>query len=218
MTETNSIDSACLESKEKHAINTIDNTETPTFNPKAFTTKRKHNHKTKPNYDYSIAKSMLKSIDSSVALEGLFDGDTVHLSFDCPTNLRLAFNAETKHNGTSVCKELTHFMAQYVFSSLVKKHALGNTISKLAETNFTIESMNFTQNVQNRPRRLVSCNSEVVGNDDVELDNRCMIGSCRNEAKEVMTYQLKGAEAKDFQVCVFHASAFAGNSVWRLKK
>jgi hypothetical protein len=197
--------------KEEHAINTI---ETPNYNPKAFTTHRKHNHKTKPIYDYSIAESMLKSIDSTLCLDSLFDGNIVHLSFDCPVNLRSAFNAETKHNGTSICKELTHFMAQYVFSSLVKKHALGNTISKIAETNFTIESMNFTQNVQSRPRRLLR-SVEVEGAVASEV---CMIGDCRRPAVDLMVYSRKGEESVERMVCAFHSSEFAKCKEWSFKR
>jgi hypothetical protein len=162
--------------------------------------------KHKPKHDYSIAKSMLFSIEETLGLNSLFEGKMVHYSFDCPLNLREAFNTETKENGTSGCQEARRLMAQYVFSSMVKKHALGNTMSKIAESNFSIESMNFTQNVQSRPRRYL--NNSVGAELTVDGSAECMIGSCGKAAVEVGVYQL----------CAFHTAAYADSSDWRLKR
>ena len=221
MINPNTKDLACSEPIEKHALNTIDNTEQPSLNPKAFTTKRKHNHKTKPNYEYSIAKSMLFPIEQTLELEGLFKGEMTHLSFDCPTNLRNALVTEAKQNGTSVCKILTQYGANYVLTSRIKKHALGDTINRLSDMKISIGEVNFEQNVQSRPRRFVSRNPEAVVV-DAELDNCCMIGSCSNEAKEVMIYQPKGKEAKEYQVCTLHfhdlLTTDRDGKFWRAKR
>jgi len=184
-----------------------------------MTTMPKHtkHKKQSSNTDYSITKSYLFSIEQTLGLDSLFNDNIAHVNFDCPTNLREAFKTECRTNGTSTCKELTKYMANYVCTSRIKKTALSPTINRLMDANFTIESMNFTQNVQNRPRRLVNRNPDAVVNDD-ELDNRCMIGSCNNEAVEVMVYHPKGAEAKEFQVCVVHASSYSGSNVWSVKK
>ena len=103
----------------------------------------------------SISKSMPSDVEKMLGLDGLFEGDIVHLSFDCPRNLRTAFNSESKANGTSTCKNLQHFMASYVAVSRTKKHALGNTLAKLVDVPFVIENLNFEQYVQSKPRRLL---------------------------------------------------------------
>ena len=94
-------------------------------------------------------------VEKMLGLNGLFEGDIVHLSFDCPKKLRTTFNYESKANGTSTCKKLQHLMASYVVTSKVKKNALGNTLAKLVDVPFVIEILNFEQNVQSRPRRLL---------------------------------------------------------------
>lgn len=206
-------DLACLNTVEKQA-------ETPNFNPKAFTTHSKHKKKVKANYDYSIAKSMLFPIEQMLGLTDLFGGKMVHLSFDCPTNLRTAFNHETKQNGSSSCQELRRFMSNYVATSMVKKNALGNTMSKIVETNFSIGEMVFNQNVQNRPRRLVNRNPDAVVTDDV-LDVACQIGNgqCLEPSVETMIYQpSKMVAPKEYRVCVLHLTEFSKISCWRIKR
>ena len=70
---------------------------------------------------------MLFSNGEMLELDGLFEGEMKHLSFDCPLNLRTAFNREAQANGNSVCKLLQQYMSAYVSASMVKKHAIGNT-------------------------------------------------------------------------------------------
>lgn len=98
---------------------------------------------------------MPSDVEKMLGLDGLFDGKLTHLSFDCPNNLRSAFKTESKSNSVSVCKNLQKFMASYVVTSRVKKHALGNTLAKLVDVPFVIENLNFEQYVQSRPRRLL---------------------------------------------------------------
>ena len=206
----NPINLACQNNIEKHAQNPINH------NPNAFTTKKKPK-KSKE----CITSSMPFSIDYLTVRQSLFEGEMTHLSFDCPKNLRTALNQAVRENGTSVCKILTEYSAAYIDATMVKKHALANTnlAPKKSETvvNVGIGELSFTQNVQNRPRRLVSCNVDATVN-DAERDNRCMIGSCDKVAVEVMTFQPKGQEAKDYQVCSFHFDAYADYKDWRAKR
>lgn len=215
MTETNSIDSACQNNIEKTANYSI---ETLNYNPKAFTTKKKN----KPNSKDSIAESLLFSIDELVTKQNLFEGKITHYSFDCPKNLRVAFNNAVKANGSSGCKNLVNYMVAYVSATMIKKTALANTFldagkNKETVVNVGINELSFTQNVQNRPRRLVSCNSEAVVNDP-ELEGRCMIGNCKSPSVDVMIYQPKGGDAKDYRVCNLHSREYASMIGWRLKK
>jgi len=124
---------------------------------KTFSHKRRKPRTPKQTQD-SSAKSMPFSVENAekyLGLEGLFDGKMTHLSFDCPKPLREAFKQECKANGTSTCKTLQHYMVAYVTTSRLKKHALGNTISKVFDVPLTIGSLNFEQNVQSRVRRYV---------------------------------------------------------------
>ena len=112
-------------------------------------------NKQKNSDSHSIAGSMLREVAEQLGLDELFDGKIVHVSFDCPYNLREAFKHEIISNGTSQCKELQKFMLSYIVVSRLKKHALGNTLSKLVDVPFTIENLSLNQYVQSRPRRYV---------------------------------------------------------------
>lgn len=109
--------------------------------------------KKKQNNSDSIAGSMLRNVVSELGLDDLFGGEIVHASFDCPSNLRKAFKEVTNQEGSSVCKELQKYMAARVIVSRLKKHALGNTLSKLVESSFVIENLNLNTYVQSRVRR-----------------------------------------------------------------
>ena len=76
-------------------------------------------------------------------------------------NLRTAFNEECRINGESACKVRQKLDASYVVSSRMKRHALGNTMSKLVDVPFVIKKMEFNQYVQSRPRRLVRKEAQV---------------------------------------------------------
>ena len=120
----------------------------------------------------SIAGSMLREVAEQLGLDGLFDGKIVHVSFDCPYNLREAFKHEIISNGSSQCKELQKFMLSYIVVSRLKKHALGNTLSKLVDMPMVIENLSLNQYVQSRPRRYVRrVRDESSDLDDVEFVN-----------------------------------------------
>ena len=119
------------------------------------TKRQKTNNKNNNSNSHSIAGSMLHEVAEQLGLDGLFDGKIVHVSFDCPYNLREAFKHEIISNRTSQCKELQKFMLSYIVVSRLKKHALGNTLSKLVDVPFTIENLSLNQYVQSRPRRYV---------------------------------------------------------------
>ncbi len=264
MITVDSKDSACLESKEKHAQNPIE----PNFNPNAFTTKRKQNKKSKKYTNFGITGSMLSSIVSELGLDGLVDGELTHLSFDCPKPLRLAFKTATRSQKTNVCDELQKYMVNYVVAFQTKKHALGDTLSKLLPVEFSIGEINLHQYCQTKPRRWVNPVAELQGKDvsnncemngcsavavssgefqgkrlrlckdhtevyskvtektmqvsvgvvNDELDDRCKIGRCSNEAKEFLIYQPKGQVPKEYMVCGYHTSELIKTNAWRFKK
>ena len=156
----------------------------------------------KTNIEKRIASGMLSDVEGELGLEGLFGGELTHLSFDCPTNLRTAFRTETKDNGTSVCKELQKYMTSYVATSRIKKHALGNTLSRALTANFTVENLNFEQYVQSRPRRLLRGESSHL----VELpSNLCMVKGCKRLAVGSGVYLLRN---ECYQLCAEHFSEF----------
>ncbi|MFA5365181.1 MAG: hypothetical protein WC325_08390 [Candidatus Bathyarchaeia archaeon] len=213
MTQT-PIDLACLNTIEKHAQTPI---ETPST---TFTTHRKHKKHHK-NYEQSITSSMPFSIDYLTVRQGLFNGEMTHLSFDCPKNLRNMLNTAVKANGTSVCKILTEYAAAYIDATMIKQHALANTLlePKRHDTvvNVGINELSFTQNVQNRPRRFVDRNVEAVVNDEFESE-RCGIGDCGELAVETLFYQPTRKDVpKQYRVCKLHYSSFVGTEVWCVK-
>jgi hypothetical protein len=103
----------------------------------------------------SITRSMLSDVEKILGISGLFEGEMTHLSFDCPKNLREAFKQECKANGVSVCKMLQNYALAYIVVSRLKKHAYGNTLSKLVDVPLVIENLNCVQNVQSRVRRYI---------------------------------------------------------------
>ncbi len=76
---------------------------------------------------------MLSEIEEILSINCLFEGEMTHLSFDCPKNLRQAFKQECKANSVSVCKMLQNYQLTYIVVSRLKKHAYGNTLSKLVD-------------------------------------------------------------------------------------
>jgi hypothetical protein len=142
------------------------------FSPKIFTTHQKNgkqrNNKTAKTIEDGIAQSNLLSIERMLGLEGLFDGELKHLSFDCPLTLREAFKQATRENGTSYCKELQKYMVSYVATHHAQKMAFGNTLSKILKPRLVIENLNFEQYVQGRPRRLIR-GRQSVGNGEPVL-------------------------------------------------
>ncbi|MEM0008048.1 MAG: hypothetical protein QXR89_07290 [Candidatus Bathyarchaeia archaeon] len=92
----------------------------------------------------------------------LFGGKIVHVSFDCPENLRKAFNLVVKEKKESACKILQKYMALHVLKTTLEKHAYGNTLRRLIESPIKVDEVRFEQYVQSRPRRY-SKNVVVLG-------------------------------------------------------
>ena len=158
----------------------------------------------------SIATSMPFNVEKELGLEDLFTGTLTHLSFDCPTKLREAFKQEVKSNGTSVCKELQKFQLSYIATSRIKKHALGDTLSKALTVDFTIENLNFEQYVQSRPRRLLK-QDDGLGSTELSL---CEIGDCKNVAVAAGIY-LPLNETR--QLCKVHLYAYSSMpKAWKI--
>jgi hypothetical protein len=101
----------------------------------------------------SIAPSMLFDGLLEERFKGLFGGKIVHMSFDCPENLRKAFVETVKLEKSSACKILQKYMALHVLKTTLTKHALGNTLSLLVDVPLRVGEVRFEQYVQSRPRR-----------------------------------------------------------------
>jgi hypothetical protein len=170
--------------------------------------KKKQNRKN----DQSIAQSMLLSMEEKLGLADLFQGELTHLSFDCPLNLREAFKKVTKANGTSICKELQKYMLGYIVANHAKKHAFGDTLSKVLKPEVVIENLSSVQYIQNRPRRLMrQVPSEILTSDGALT---CQIGSCCKEAVGKAVYLKTG---KEYRVCVAHLENYSDCSqAWRI--
>ena len=143
-------------------------------------------------------------------MEDLFKGKMTHLSFDCPKTLREAFKQECKCNGTSVCKELQKYQLSYIATSRIKRHALGNTLSKALAVDFTIENLNFEQYVQSRPRRFLK--QDVCS--DSAKPTLCNIGDCRNVAVGAGLYLPKNETR---QLCKVHFDVYCSMpKTWKI--
>lgn len=153
----------------------------------------------------SIAGSMLSNVAEELGLEDLFHGEITHLSFDCPKNLREAFKEEVKRNSSSVCKELQKYQLSYIVASRIKKHAFGNTISKLVDVPVTIENLNFSQYVQSRVRRYGEAGKEEQG--------KCHF--CSKSPVGEFVYIKTGEK---FPLCKFHAAEFVNEKTWGVGK
>jgi hypothetical protein len=184
------------------------------YSPKIFTTHPKHGKRRpnkKPNIKETLQKSIPFSIEKELGVDGLFDGKMTHLSFDCPEKLRKELVKEVKSNGDSVCKILVRAGAYYLINSRIKKHALGDTLSKVIDNNF-IGEMNFTQNVQERPRRYMRHVVPVSMRGEQVL---CEIGggSCLEVAVGKAEYLPR---KKIYNLCKKHFDCYVNNSGdWR---
>jgi hypothetical protein len=83
----------------------------------------------------------------------LFGGKKVHYSFDCPKNLRDAFNWAKKQTGEDGCEILRRFMALYVTKVIIEKHALGNTLMRVLNTPLWVDRVEYNQFFE-RARRI----------------------------------------------------------------
>lgn len=135
-------------------------------------------------------------------MEGLFKGKLVHESFDCPVTLRDAFKDECKQNGSSVCKELQKYELSYIVSSRIKKHAFGNTFSKLANIPVTIGNLNLHTYVQSRVRRYGPQEQEV------------MLSKCAYCGKPAVGRFRWNKSGKIYELCSFHSEEFVDDKTW----
>jgi hypothetical protein len=168
-------------------------------------------------YEDSIAKSRLFPKEVENELNGLFEGKITHLSFDCPTNLRLAFKKATKAKGSSICKTLQQIMKAYVEAYYTQKTALGNTLTKDSNDNgfsIIIEKLESNQYVQSRPRRLMrNVESELITN---EGEFTCEIGNCHNEAIGSGFFIPTETE---YRLCKLHYENYLNNpESWRVSE
>lgn len=151
------------------------------FIPKTFVTRPKNGKRRKNRnsiFEDSTAKSSLFSIEEKLGLKGLFEGPHNHLNFDCPKPLAKLFKEATRHNGTSICKELQKYALSYVVNYGLEKQSFGSTLSKVLKPKLTIENLNFEQYVQSRPRRLLR-RAEVHFSEEKSV---CGFADCKNEA------------------------------------
>ena len=153
---------------------------------------------------------MLNPIEEMLGLDGLFGGNIVHLSFDCPLNLRKALKAEAKANGASVCKILQYYAVLYVAKSRIEKHALGNTLKRIFDPNFIVGDMNFTQYVQTRRRRRIKKTVEIDEETETTEMLVCGYRGCNNEAIGKGMFQGK----REFFLCADHFALAKNNRDW----
>jgi len=118
--------------------------------------KRHKKHSKTNKQSDSSAGSMLFDGLFEERFKDLFGGKIVHMTFDCPLNLRKAFNEAAKAKGESACKILQKYMALHVLKTMLEKHAYGNTLSMLVDVPLHVGEVKFEQYVQSRPRRFGS--------------------------------------------------------------
>jgi len=130
----------------------------------------------------------------------LLGGDTVHLSFDCPKNLRDYFNKVAKRKVGSSCKLLRSFMLKTIAQHVLEKHALGNTLSDVVPAVFHVPNIVMPTYVQSRPRRYVR--GSVVKEVDVDESEvvRCVF--CDNPAVGYYQHLSRGEVVP---LCEFHS-------------
>lgn len=109
----------------------------------------KTNDKEQHKDNDSIAEACLPFAD-------LLAGETKHVSFDCPENLRKAFKSATKANGTTYCHVLRGFMQTYVVASHYRKACFPNTNEPVVVENLFMPTL-----VRKRLRRVLEEVEEV---------------------------------------------------------
>jgi len=123
----------------------VKNTKNPDKNLSNQTQQHKQTH--------SSAGSMLFDGLLEEQFKGLFGGKIVHMSFDCPENLRKAFVETVKLEKSSACKILQKYMALHVLKATLTKHAFGTTLAQVVDVPLCVGEVRFEQYVQSRPRR-----------------------------------------------------------------
>jgi len=183
--------------------------------PKIFTTnpkgKRKPNKKT-TTFKENLAKRQLFSIEKELGLEGLLEGKTVKTTIRMPEKLNKTFIAECKAHGTSSCKEDQRNRVLWLIKVRSQETALSPTISKIVESQFSINGdINFTQNVQSRLRRSIANNPEA--NLTIDGSPLCEIGTCGEPAVCSGIYIIN---SKTYRLCSNHANKLGQTGGWRV--
>jgi hypothetical protein len=144
----------------------------------------------------------------------LFGGKKVHYSFDCPENLRKAFNWAKEQTGEDGCEILRRFMALYILRVSIEKHAYGNTLMRLVNMPLWVDRVEYNQffervrrvnvfGIDEHARRednyLCSLKSEYVSLKDLpkHFDNVCVLQSCPNVKCKKNVEVLKGKRVND---------------------
>jgi hypothetical protein len=163
-----------------------------------------------------IAKSRLFSIEKELGIDGLFDGDVYHLSFDCPKSLASAFKESTRANGTSVCKELQKYALSYVTADHIEKSAFGSTLSKILKPKVTIGELKFEQYVQSRPRRLLRLETGINGDNPEKSNQTCGIGDCKKPSTDKALHVPSG---RVYPLCTMHANYYRelSSKIWTFR-
>lgn len=146
----------------------------------------------------SIALSMLKSKQLESHVNGLFEGEMAHLSFDIKKPLREELNSVVRERGTSVCKILNQLAVAFIIAHHTEQHAIGNT--KFEGLPVVIENLNVVQNVQSRPRRLIR-NSDVAESEAVGEVERCSVNGCSDG---VVGRAVLLGNKKEYAFCASH--------------
>jgi hypothetical protein len=147
----------------------------------------------------SSAPSMLFDGVLEEQFKGLFGGKVVHMSFDCPENLRKAFVETVKLEKSSACKILQKYMALHVLKATLTKHALGTTLSMLVDVPLRVGEVRFEQYVQSRPRRFGG--SVVV--DDGEERFYCALKDCHVSVESLPLADCQGCPNRSCRNFVF---------------
>ena len=128
--------------------------------------KNENQTKNKPEQQTdSIVKACLPFVD-------LLNGRIVHVSFDCPINLRKAFNSATKANGTSTCFVLRGFMQAYVITAHYQEACFPNTKKPIVIENLVMPTF-----VKSKVRRI----KEIVEEETIAFD-KCAFDTCKKQA------------------------------------
>jgi hypothetical protein len=136
----------------------------------------------------------------------LLNGRIVHVSFDCPENLREAFNSATKANGTSTCFVLRGFMQTYVVTAHYQEACFSNTKKPIV-----IEKLVMPTFVKTRVRRI---KTKEVFEEENETIAFCGVGNCKKTAvARGIWLQTK----LEYNLCSLHlAGALSNPKSWQV--
>jgi len=160
------------------------------------------NHPSEKFVKWFVNEEMGKFVRFVEMLDGvdLLGGKVVHLSFDCPKNLRDYFNKVAKRKVGSSCKLLRSFMLKTIAQHVLEKHALGNTLSDVVPAVFHVPNIVMPTYVQSRPRRYVR--GSVVREVDVDEGEGVKCVFCGRSAVGFYQHLSRGEVVP---LCEFHS-------------